>query len=246
MSDTAGYSDLVFGLFWLLGYQFSPRTADLEESRFWRIDRTADYGLLNGLARHRVRTELIVRHWDDLPRVAGSLKMGTISASELTRSLLRSNRPSTLARAIGELGRVAKTLYLLSYVDDETYRRRILTQLNRGEGRHGVARTVFHGRRGEVRQRYREGREDRLGALGLVVNVMVLWNTLYMDAALAHLRRTGAEVKAEDVPRLSPPGHEHINVLGRYSFAPADGIAQGELRPLRHSDDSDDLTVGAA
>jgi TnpA family transposase len=172
--------------------------------------------------------------------------MGAISASELTRSLLRSNRPSTLARAIGELGRVAKTLYLLSYLDDETYRRRILTQLNRGEGRHSVARTVFHGQRGEVRQRYREGQEDQLGALGLVVNVLVLWNTLYMDAALAHLRRTGTEVKPEDVARLSPLGHEHINVLGRYSFALAEGIAQGELRPLRHSDDGDDLTVGAA
>ena len=246
MSDTAGYSDVVFGLFWLLGYQFSPRLADLGESRFWRIDPAADYGALNGLARHRVRTELIVRHWDDLLRVAGSLKMGAISASELTRSLLRSNRPSTLARAIGELGRVAKTLYLLSYLDDETYRRRILTQLNRGEGRHGVARTVFHGQRGEVRQRYREGQEDQLGALGLVVNVLVLWNTLYMDAALAHLRRTGAEVKPEDVARLSPLGHEHINVLGRYSFALADGIADGELRPLRHTEDGDDLTVGAA
>ena len=67
-----------------------------------------------------------------------------------------------------------------------------------------------------------------------------------MDAVLAHLRRTGAEVKPEDVARLSPLGHEHIDVLGRYSFARAEGIAQGELRPLRHSDDSDDLTVGAA
>jgi TnpA family transposase len=47
MSDTAGYSDLVFGLFWLLGYQFSPRLADLGESRFWRMDPKADYGALS-------------------------------------------------------------------------------------------------------------------------------------------------------------------------------------------------------
>jgi hypothetical protein len=45
---------------------------------------------------------------------------------------------------------------------------------------------------------------------------------------------------------FSPLGHEHINVLGRYSFALADGIARGELRPLRHPDDGDGLTVGAA
>jgi Tn3 transposase DDE domain len=113
-------------------------------------------------------------------------------------------------------------------------------------GRNSVARTVFHGQRGEVRQRYREGQEDQLGASGLVVNVRVLWNTLYMDAALADLRRTGTEVKPEDVARLSPLGHEHINVLGRYSFALADGIAQGDLRPLRHPDEDDDLRVDAA
>ena len=58
----------------------------------------------------------------------------------------------TLARAIAELGRIAKSLYLLNYIDDEHYRRRIQNQLNRGEGRHSVARHVFHGQRGELRQ----------------------------------------------------------------------------------------------
>jgi TnpA family transposase len=74
MTDTAGYSDLVFGLFWLLGYQFSPHLADLGESRFWRMDRTADYGALNGLARQRIKPPLISKNWDDMLRVAGSLR----------------------------------------------------------------------------------------------------------------------------------------------------------------------------
>ncbi len=50
MTDTAGYSDQVFGLFRLLGYQFSPRLADIGSARFWRITRNADYGPLGGLA----------------------------------------------------------------------------------------------------------------------------------------------------------------------------------------------------
>ncbi len=62
-----------------------------------------------------------------------------------------------------EVGRVNKTLYLLNYIDDEDYRRRILTQLNRGEGRHAVARAICYGQRGEIRKRYREGQEDQLG-----------------------------------------------------------------------------------
>ena len=237
MADTAGVSDVVFGLFWLLGYQFSPRLADIGEAQFWRLDPRADYGVLNGIARSRVSTKLILRNWDDLLRVAGSLHQGTVSASELMRSLLRSKRPSTLARAIGALGRIPKTLYQLAYIDDESYRRRILTQLNRGESRHSVARAVFHGQRGELRQRYREGQEDQLGALGLVVNAIVLWNTLYMEAALTQMRAEGLAVQAADVARLSPLVHKHINFQGRYSFALSEAVAHGELRPLRHPDE---------
>ena len=236
MSDTAGSSEIVFGLFWLLGFQFSPRLADIGGTRFWRIDPQADYGVLDHLARHRVNLERIRRGWDDLLRVAGSLKMGTVSASELMRSLLNTERPSTLAKAIADLGRIPKTLHLLRLIDDETYRRGILTQLNRGEGRHALAREVFHGRRGELRQRYREGQEDQLGALGLVVNLLVLWNTVYMQAALDQLRTEGYEVKPEDVARLSPLGFGHFNFLGRYSFNLSEPIAKGNLRPLINPD----------
>jgi len=149
------------------------------------------------------------------------------------RTLQTKDRPTRLARGLEELGRIIKTPYLLAYIDDEAYRRRILTQLNRGEGRHQLARVVFHGKRGELRQRYREGQEDQLGALGLVVNAIILWNTIYMDAALDQLRAEGFDVRDEDVARLSPLGHEHINMLGRYAFILLEQVARGELRPLR-------------
>ena len=71
-----------------------------------------------------------------------------------------------------------------------------------------------------------------MGALGLVVNVIVLWNTLYMDAALSNLAATGMVVKEEEKARLSPLGHEHLNFQGRYSFVVAEAILRGELRPL--------------
>jgi TnpA family transposase len=131
-----------------------------------------------------------------------------------------------LAQAIMEVGRVNKTLYLLNYIDDEDYRRRILTQLNRGEGRHAVARAICYGQRGEIRKRYREGQEDQLGALGLVTNAVVLWNTLYMQEALLHLRMMGETPEDELIARLSP------NMLGHYTFTLPEDILKGELRPL--------------
>jgi TnpA family transposase len=89
----------------------------------------------------------IVLQWDEMIRTAGSLKLGKVQASVLVRSLLKSERPSGLTQAIIEVGRINKTLYLLNYIDDEDYRRRILTQLNRGESRHAVARAICHGQK---------------------------------------------------------------------------------------------------
>ncbi len=67
------------------------------------------------------------------------------------RTLQISDRPTRLAQAVAELGRIDKTLHALNYIDDETKRRRILQQLNKGEDRHKLARAVFHGKRGELR-----------------------------------------------------------------------------------------------
>ena len=61
---------------------------------------------------------------------------------------------------------------------------------------------------------------------------MVLWNTRYQQAALNHLREQGEEVHGEDVERLSPLRHEHVNMLGRYHFDLYGRVADGELRPL--------------
>ena len=240
MTDTGAYSDIVFGLFRLLGYRFSPRLADIGGTRFWRIAADADYGELNAIARQRVSLSRIEAHWDDFLRLAGSLKLGRVPATGIMRTLQVGDRPTQLALALAEFGRIEKTLHTLNYIDDENRRRATLLQLNRGEGRHSLARDVFHGKRGELRQRYREGQEDQLGALGLVINIIVLWNTIYIDAALTQLRQEGYPVQDEAVARLSPFVHErHINLLGRYSFTVPEAVTRGELRPLRNPNKAD-------
>jgi len=164
-----------------------------------------------------------------------------VTASEFVRTIRSPQRISSLAAAIAEVGRIAKTLFLLSYVDDEAYRRRILVQLNRHEARHKLARKVFHGQRGEVRKRYREGQEDQLGALGLVVNAVCLWNSLYLDESVRRLREEGADATDEDLARVSPLSRAHVNVLGRYNFDLDESLAGGGMRPLRNpSDDEED------
>lgn len=79
--------------------------------------------------------------------------------------------------------------------------------------------------------------EDQLGALGLVLNMVVLWTTVYLDAAVAKLRADGYPVRDEDLARLSAFIREHVNVDGHYFFKRLD--LQGARRPLRNPDADD-------
>lgn len=241
-SDTHSYSDIVFGIFTLLGYRFSPRVADISDQRLWRAtlpgQEPGDYGTLNDVARHRINLAKITAHWGDMTRVAASLATGTVRAYDVLWMLAREGKPTTLGSAIAEYGRIAKTIHLLALIDptDSTYRRTISTQLTVQESRHRLARARFHGRRGQICQRYREGQEDQLGALGLVLNAVVLWNTRYIDAALTTLRAGGHEAREDDVARLSPLVDQHINMLGRYTLT---SPAPAGIRPPRDPNHSE-------
>ncbi len=109
MTDTAAYSDVVFGLFWLLGYRFSPRLADIGGTRLWRVNKAADYGELNAISKNRVDMGRIEKDWDDMLRLAGSLKLGHVQADAAMRMLSVKGRATSLSRSLAELGRLIKT-----------------------------------------------------------------------------------------------------------------------------------------
>ncbi len=126
---------------------------------------------------------------------------------------------------------MVKTLHILDYCHDHEYMRAIHHLLNQGEARNSLARDVFHGHRGQVRRHYQVDQENQLDALGLMVNVLVLWQTVYIQAGLDHLATKGHPANPANIARLSPLGHPTINLQGRYQ---ATGRAPtGRLRPLR-------------
>lgn len=144
MTDTGAYSDVIFGLFRLLGYRFCPRIADTGGARFWRTDPKADYGPFNAISSHRLNfVKKTEPHWDDILRLIASLKLGRLKVMSIMKTLQTGDRPTSLAQAIAEIGRADKTIHMLTYLDDENKRRRTLQQLNRGEGRHAVAKMSF-------------------------------------------------------------------------------------------------------
>ncbi len=237
ITDTGSYSDIVFGLLHLLGRQYRPQLANLPDQRLWRIDPSADYGPLNKAARGRIDVERIGRHWEDMCRIAVSIHTGEVSAHEVTRMISRDGQPTSLGHAVAHFGRIFKTLHVLRPADDEPYRRELKAQANLTEGRHDLARRIFHGRRGEMTRAYYEGMEDQLSALGPVLNCVVLWNTVYMDRVLAELCVQDYPVDDADVARLSPFVRGHIGIDGHYSFYLPD--LGGTHRPLRDPEAAD-------
>jgi Tn3 transposase DDE domain len=120
----------------------------------------------------------------------------------------------------------------------QAYRREGKAQANLVEGRHDLARRIYHGKKGEMVRTYYEGMEDQLSSLGLVLNCTVLWNTIYSNHAVEHLRAQGYPVLDTDEARLSAFIRGHIGIDGHYAFHLPD--LGGSHRPLRDPDSRDD------
>ena len=232
-TDTAGYTDLVFGLFDLLGMQFSPRLADLAGKTLYCIDKKIKYKNINSLITGKINVDLILRHWDELLRVAGSLKRGCVTASLLISKLQSPQQKNALTKAIQEYGKLNETIFILKYLQSPEYQKKITVQLNKGEALHALRRDVFIANEGKIRKRHHEDQLSQANCLNLVVNAITVWNTVYMQAVIEELKNEGYEIKVEDVKNLSPARSEHINMYGKYYFNVEEGLERKELRELR-------------
>lgn len=122
-TDNASYSDMVFGLFKILGYNFSPGFRGLDDQRFWRATmpcvEAGTYGAVEDLARNRVNLNKVITHWPDMLKVAGSLVTNQVRAYDLLRMFGCEGRPTPLGVAVAEYGQIAKTEHLLRVVDPD-------------------------------------------------------------------------------------------------------------------------------
>lgn len=118
VTDTGSYSDMVFALLHLLGFDYRPQLADIPDAKLWRIDRHADYGPLNPAARGRIDLERITRHWPDLTRIAASIHTGAVSAHDIIRMLTPAGKPTQLGEALAHYGRIFKTTHVLAYLTE--------------------------------------------------------------------------------------------------------------------------------
>ena len=113
-TDTAGFTDHVFGLMPFVGFRFAPRIRDLGETKLFLPPGGTVYdGLKQMLSNERLKIKQIRTHWDEILRLATSIKLGTVTASLMLRKLESYPRQNGLAIALRELGRIERTLFIL-------------------------------------------------------------------------------------------------------------------------------------
>lgn len=231
-TDTDGYTDMIFALFDLLGIQFAPRLKSISATRLFRMDLDISYDNLKALTFHKSDLELIAQHWDEMLRLVASLKFRWTTPSMIIRKLQSFPRQHILTQALQEYGRIIKTTFILRYYKSEAYRRRIDTQLNKSEKFHQLRGHIHSANRGKIRKKYPEEHLNQANCLNLIVNAVAVWNTVYMQAAIEHLKSIGQYISESDLEHLSPVRYEHINVFGKYSFDSPATLNDEGLRPL--------------
>jgi TnpA family transposase len=233
-TDGGGDSDHVFALCALLGFQFAPRIPELKHRRLYSFGKPSAYPTLEPMIAGRINVDLIRAHWPDILRVVASIRTGTVTASLIMRQLASYPRQNGVAAALRELGRLERTLFTLDWINDPELRRTTGQELNKGESRNSLARAVFIHRLGEIRDRTYENQQHRASGLNLLVTAIILWNTRYLEHAVAAL------CQVEDIPdhllaHLSPLGWEHVNLTGDYVWGVQQSASENTdgLRPLR-------------
>lgn len=180
--------------------------------------------------------DLVAAHWDDLLRLAGSLKYGHATASLIVGKLSASSRQNALAAALKEYGAIRRTIYAAKYLSDEGYRRKIARQLNKGESLHSLRRQLHYAREGKVTRRQPEQQTEQAWCLTVVTNAVVCWHTEYMGLAVGELCAAGREVDAEVLAHISPARSSSVNYYGSITVDYERELAQLDdrgHRPLR-------------
>ncbi|EGI53438.1 transposase family protein [Sphingomonas sp. S17] len=227
-TDTGGASDHVFGLMPFFGYRFAPRLRDLKERRLHLLPQQDAGALLVGLTGDPVAVGHVADHWDELLRLVTSIRSGTVTASAMLRRLSAYPRQNGLALALREVGRIERSIFMLDWLRDIDLRRRAQAGLNKGEARNALARALFFNQLGELRDRRFENQTYRASGLNLLVAAIILWNTRYLEQAIA-----GMAVPPETARHIAPLGWEHISLTGDYRWNTDDRPPVGQLRPLR-------------
>ncbi|KAA3654992.1 MAG: Tn3 family transposase, partial [Chloroflexi bacterium] len=215
-TDTNGYTEIIFALCHLLGYEFMPRIRDLKDQQLYRINKDVDYGVFTPLLNKSANIDIVVEQWSAMLRVVLSLLRRTVPAHVVVQRLINSYPSDRLSKAFTHLGRIIKTQYILRYLTDPQLRRMVQRQLNKGEYRHKLPRWIFFANQGEFTKGDYEQIMNKASSLSLVSNAILYWNTIKIEKIVASLRQQGEKIDDDTLSHISLLPYKHVLPNGTY------------------------------
>jgi len=220
-TDTHGYTELVFCGSHFIKTAFAPRIKNIADQNIYSFSNKKTYEnrgykiLPSGI----INLKLIRTFWDDILRFIATIKLKHSSASQLFKRLSSYAKDHPLYKALKEFGRIIKSIFILSYIDDVELRQRIEKQLNKVESSNKFSRAVFFANAGEFKNGVKEEQEIMVACKTLIQNAIVLWNYLYLSQLLVN--NSNPEERKNMLTAMlrgSVVAWHHINMQGEYDF----------------------------
>lgn len=224
-TDTHGFSEVIFGLTHLLGFSFAPRIKNFKDQQLYGINSPKYYQELayQVLPKRKINIEIIEENWDDILRFILTIKSRRTTASQLLKRLTSYSKHHKLFTAIKEFGKIIKTDFLLTYIDDVGLRQRIEKQLNKVESANRFSKAVFFGNNAEFIFATQEEQNIANNCKRLIQNAVILWNYLYIDKKLQEAKSQSQKDEIIEAIKNSSIVHwSHINFYGTYDFTKID------------------------
>ena len=221
-TDTHGYSEVIFAVTHLLGFEFAPRIKGLHKQNLYAFKPRKHYEEQEFvlLPTRCIREEIIESHWDDILRFIATIQLKITSASQLFRRLNSYSKQHSLYQALKEFGRIQKSLFILKYYDDCEFRQSIETQLNKIESSNKFSKAVSFGQSNEFLQSEKEEQEIAETCRRLIKNAIICWNYLYLSRELAAEKNEERKAKLlEAIENGSVMTWAHFNLHGEFDFS---------------------------
>jgi len=225
--DTHGQSEVAFAFCHLLGFQLMPRFKAIHTQKLYRPDvgMQDSYPNLQLVLTRSINWSLIEQQYDQMIKYATALRLGTAETEAVLKRFTRNSGHPTY-RALSELGKVLKTIFLCEYLSSEEVRREIHEGLNVVESWNSANSFIFYGKGGEIQTNRMEDQEIAVFALHLLQNCLVLINTLMIQEVLLEQNKTLLQkLVPEDFRALTPLIYAHVNPYGTFKLNMKDRLA---------------------
>lgn len=217
--DTHGQSEVAFAFCHLLGFQLMPRLKNLHKQKLSlpAPGLENNYPHLQHVLQNAIDWELIAQQYDEMVKYATALRLGTAEAEAILKRFTRHNLQHPTYKALSELGRALKTIFLCRYLSEEAVRREIQEGLNVVENWNSANGFIFYGKRGEVSTNDVDAQEVAILSMHLLQSCLVYVNTLMVQEVLAE-PAWNQRMTEEDWRALTPLFYGHVNPYGRFDL----------------------------